>query len=226
MKIISCSGIVIDKTSVGESDQLITLFSDSLGKTTLLLKGIRKSRKREQIAVDTLSFSKFILIKKEEYYNVSKFELIEEFGQIKSDLAKISLALYLLKILNLCFLEGEIDRKIYKLIIKTLKFIEESQEYWKQYLCVSYFIFMILYTHGLVNIEKMEFLEKLEYNVGIEKELLLNTLSNKMAENLKKLASLENEEAEKEAFNQIIILEKLLNKELEIGLNIRKYFLG
>ena len=37
---------------------------------------------------------------------------------------------------------------------------------------------------------------------------------------------LENEKAEKEAFNQIIIFEKLLNRELEIGLNIRKYFLG
>lgn len=226
MKIISCNGIVLDKHFIGESDQWITLFSDSLGKIKLLLKGIRKSKKREQIAVDTLNLSKFIIVKKEDHYTVSKFELMENFENVKSDLIKISLAVYLLKILNLTLLEGESDRKIFKLSIKTLKFIEESQEYWKQYLCVSYFMFAILRSQGLLNLEKMEFLENIEYNEGIERELLLNTLSDRMKANIEKMGSLEKIEAERESFNLILLMEKLLNGKLEINLNFKKYFLG
>ena len=46
MRTYTVEGIVIKRQNIGEADKLITLFTETLGKITLLARGIRKSSSR------------------------------------------------------------------------------------------------------------------------------------------------------------------------------------
>lgn len=61
---ITDEGIVINKTDFGEADRYVTVFTKNFGKIIFFIKGIRKSKKREVSAVDTLTYSSFTFIKK------------------------------------------------------------------------------------------------------------------------------------------------------------------
>ncbi|MGL5663321.1 MAG: DNA repair protein RecO, partial [Cetobacterium sp.] len=64
MKFIKTKGLIIKKVDFGEGDRIITVFSENFGKIDLLVKGIRKSKKRDQSSVDLLTLSNFTFYKK------------------------------------------------------------------------------------------------------------------------------------------------------------------
>lgn len=226
MKIVSSEGIILDKYNINEADLMITIFSESFGKIKTLLKGVRKSKKREQAALDILVKSKFILIKKDEYYTVSKFELLDNYEKIKKNLSKIYLSLYILETINRSILEGESSRKIYKLVIKTFEYLEEEEIFWKKILCVSYFIFKIVEYIGLLDSDSKKFSQDPKEKTSLGQEMTNNIFSNKMRENIKLLEEVTIEIAEKEALHLIFDIEKYINEQSEIGLNLKKYLLG
>lgn len=226
MKIVNSEGIIIDRYNINEADLGVTIFSESFGKIKTVLKGVRKSKKREQAALDIMVKSKFILIKKEEYYTVSKFELLDNFEEIKKDLHKIYVSLYILEVVNRSMLEGENGRKIYRLMVKTLKYLERENTSWKGVLCISYFLFKMVEHMGLLDLNGKKFSQNLEEKTPVGQKLINNIFSDKMRENIGFLEGLDEGEAEKEVFQLIYDIEKYMNEQTDIGLNLKKYLLG
>lgn len=226
MKIVSSECIILDRNNINEADLIITIFSESFGKIKTLLKGVRKSKKREQAALDILVKSKFILIKKDEYYTVSKFELLDNYEKIKKNLDKIYLSMYTLEIINKSILEGENNRKIYKLAIKVFEYIEKEEVFWKNSLCVSYFLFKTIENMGLLDFDAKKFSQLPQEKTSIGQNLINNSFSDKMRDNIKLLEKLDQDSAEKEVFYFIYDMEKYINEQVDIGLNLKKYLLG
>lgn len=226
MKIVSSECIIIDRYSINEADLMITIFSESFGKIKTLLKGVRKSKKREQAALDTLVKSRFILVKKDEYFTVSKFELIENYEEIKRNLDKIYLSLYVLEIINRSILEGESNRKIYKLSIKTFEYLEKERVLWKCNLCVAYFLFKVIENMGLLDFEEKRFSQNPQEKTSVGQNLINNSFSDKMRDNIKLLEDLDEDLAKKEVLEFIWDMEKYINEQVDLGLNLKKYLLG
>ncbi|MGL5099242.1 MAG: DNA repair protein RecO, partial [Fusobacteriaceae bacterium] len=185
-----------------------------------------KSKKREQAALDILAKSKFILIKKEEYYTVSKFELLDDFEGIKKNLYKIYMSLYVMEVINKSILEGESGRKIYRLTVKTLEYLEKENTSWKGTLCISYFLFKIIQHMGLLDFDGGKFSQNKAEKTSAGQELINNMFSHKMKENINFLEKLDVVEAEKEVFQLIYDIENYVNEQADIGLNLKKYLLG
>ena len=61
-------GIVISKKDIEEADRYITIFMEDYGKVSTVIKGIRKSKKRDKTAVDILSLTDFQFYKKNDSY--------------------------------------------------------------------------------------------------------------------------------------------------------------
>ena len=57
IKFINDNGIVINKRDFGEADRYVSVFTENFGKLVFLLKGIRKSKKRELSSVDILTLN-------------------------------------------------------------------------------------------------------------------------------------------------------------------------
>lgn len=226
MKIVSTEAIIIDRYNMNEADLMITIFSESFGKIKLFLKGIRKSKKREQAALDILVKSKFILIKKDEFYTVSKFEMLDNYEGIKKDISKIYLSMYILEIINKTILEGEKDRKIYRLAVKILEYLEKEDIFWKKILCISYFLLKITEYMGLLDLNNKKFAQSPEEKSFLGQKILNNTFHHMMRENIKLLEENGLEKAEIESLELVYDIEKYLDEQLEIKLNLKKYLLG
>ena len=89
-------GIVISKRDIEEADRYITIFMEDYGKVSTVIKGIRKSKKRDKTAVDILSLTDFQFYKKNDSLIISNFSTIKDYIGIKSDIDKINIAFYIL----------------------------------------------------------------------------------------------------------------------------------
>ena len=129
IKFINDNGIVINKRDFGEADRYVSVFTENFGKLVFLLKGIRKSKKRELSSVDILTLSKFTFYRKGENYTVSSFNEVDSYLEIKSDLDNLGIALYILAILNEILVENNRKKSLYNITIKTLNYLKESEKY-------------------------------------------------------------------------------------------------
>lgn len=218
MKIITCEGLVVNRSNFGEADVYITIWSDILGKITFPVLGIRKTKKREALALDFLVCSKFTLLKKKDKYSISDFETIDSFEGIKKNIDKISISLYILSILNVLIGEKDEKKEIYGLTMKTLKYMEKEVSYTKILFCLSFYMFKIIKNEGILesDLKKWDFKDK-----EIEEKNIINKIING---EIRKLIELNYEDILIEKV--ILKFEEYLNFHGELNLNFKKYLLG
>lgn len=217
MKIYNCEGIVINKSEYGEGDLYLTVFSDFLGKVNLFVKGVRKSRNREQSAVDTLNLSKFILVKKGEHYSVSSFETLNNYSRLKKDLGTIYMALYIFSLLNSSLAEREKREDIYHLTKKTLDFFDSEESEDKKKLCLIYFLHKWIEKEGILS-------DNLDEWKKIQKNLKNSILEGFLKKQYKEI--IEQKYDENFLIQTLFLYEKYINLHGEIKLNLKKYLLG
>ena len=121
-------GIVISKKEIEEADRYITVFMEDYGKISTLVRGIRKSKKRDKTAADVLSLTDFSFYRKGETIILSDFNGIESYQGIKSDLEKLNIALYLFSVLNQILVENDRNRKLYNILLKTLEYLDKTED--------------------------------------------------------------------------------------------------
>lgn len=149
IKFITENGIVINKRDFGEADRYITVFTENFGKIVFLLKGIRKSKKRELSSVDTLSLSKFTFYKKGESYVISNFSGIDSYIEIKSNLENLGIVLYFLALLNDILVENNRKKSLYNITIKTLDYLKNSDDIRQNYILIGYYLYYLIKDEGL-----------------------------------------------------------------------------
>jgi len=167
-------GIVINKREYGEADRLITIFTKEHGKLVTIMKGIRKSKKREVAATDIAVMSDIIFYERKEKLYISSIESKKVFLNISSDIFKISLLFYIFKALDIFIQEKQKNDRIYNMIIKFVEFLEREKDKEKMVISVLYIIFKILKIEGFIyeisgignqlNMENFEFTE--EYSIN------------------------------------------------------------
>ncbi|MBP6063644.1 MAG: DNA repair protein RecO [Fusobacteriaceae bacterium] len=217
MNRLECQGIVIYKEDYSEADARIVVFTDSVGIMNLYIKGIRKTKKRDIAAVDILSYSKFSLIRKNDMYNLSDFELINDFTEIKKDLEKLSLVFYVLDVVKKIFLEEEPRKAEFNLLKNVLNYIETENKKENQLLVIAFFLFKIIKSEGIYFSDFKEFfIGKKESDFIKETAILKKIMKNEV-----KKIEVEKLE-EKTIFNLILLLEDYINRQLEVSLNLRK----
>ena len=183
----------------------------------LYIKGIRKTKKRDIAAVDILSYSKFSLIRKNDMYNLSDFELINDFTEIKKDLEKLSLVFYVLDVVKKIFLEEEPRKAEFNLLKNVLNYIETENKKENQLLVIAFFLFKIIKSEGIYFSDFKEFfIGKKESDFIKETAILKKIMKNEV-----KKIEVEKLE-EKTIFNLILLLEDYINRQLEVSLNLRK----
>ena len=229
MELISIEALVIGKEDLGESDRLITLFDKDRGKIKVLIKGIRKSKNREIYATDPLVLGEYKLRKKGENYINSSFSLKNPYLKIKGNFFRLELALYLISLVEKISFENISCHKLYKIVIKALDYMERATNKNEILIMYSFFIYKIIEYEGL----KPKFYGKkyLNYAEGTIDDsgvgLKLEELQYKYIEYLNFVdidAINKLKFNDKDVFGVISILEKYMNHNLQLELNIIRYF--
>ena len=222
-------GIIIAKKDIEEADRYITIFMEDYGKVSTVIKGIRKSKKRDKTAVDTLSLTDFQFYKKNDSLIISNFSTIKDYIGIKSDIDKINIAFYIFSILNQILVENGRNRKIYEILEKTLDYLNSSNDERKNYLLILYFLYIIIKEEGIfvedgTNIEGLQIEVQAKRKVEIDKNVK-KILKYLFEDNLKVVI---NDEKYKIDYvkKAILVLENYINFNLDININAQKILWG
>ncbi|PID66802.1 MAG: DNA repair protein RecO [Fusobacteriales bacterium] len=224
MIFLKSNGIVVFKKDIEEADRYISIFLEDFGRVSSVIKGIRKSKRRDKVAVDLLALSEFTFYKKNDNIIVSSFNCIEDYSNIKKDFNKLNKALYLISILNQVLFENTKNRKIYDLTVKSLNFLNKSIDEKKDICLILYFLYEILKEEGIISSDKNNFdIEKNEIFLTGKKYHILDKeiLEKLFMGEIKFIVSSEKFKI-KDIFRVIIILEDYINDTLGTYINAKK----
>lgn len=221
-------GIIIAKKDIEESDRYITIFMEDYGKVSTVIKGIRKSKKRDKTAVDILSLTDFQFYRKNDSLIISNFSTVKDYMGIKSDIDKINIAFYIFFTLNQILVENGRNRKLYEILEKTLDYLDKSNDMRKNYLLILFFLNTLIKEEGISidngNVE--EFQTEIQSQRKVE-------MDNNVKEILKYLFQEDlrviiNDEKYKIDYirKAILILENYINFNLDININAQKILWG
>lgn len=127
LSLINVQGVVLKSINLGETDKIITVFTDKLGKIDVVAHGTRKPK--SPLASSTLPFcySKFSLYKGKNLYTLSQSQIIESFQKIIMDLDKLSIGSYFVEMVDLLNEKEAKNVYILGLLLKSLYLISESE---------------------------------------------------------------------------------------------------
>lgn len=233
IKFINDNALVINKREFGEADRSITVFTENFGKQTFLLKGVRKSKKREISSIDILALTKFSFYKKGENYTVSTFNGIDDYLEIKSDLDRLEIALYFIALLNSILMENSRKKSLYQMVIKSLNFLKTSVDIRRNYILIGYFLYYIIKDEGLkIDIGKGENFSFERSSFIVENERYTYKISDKEKRIVEKFVSgrvkeiIAGEEELDEIKGVVSLFEKYVNFHLGIDIKLKNYVIG
>ena len=214
-------GIIIAKKDIEEADRYITIFMEDYGKVSTVIKGIRKSKKRDKTAVDILSLTDFQFYKKNENLVISSFSTVKDYIGIKSDIDKINIAFYIFSVLNQILVENGRNRKIYEVLERTLDYLNTSNDERKNYLLILFFLNTVIKEEG-ISIENNTDIEEIQTGIGNDTKKILQYL---FEDNLKVVI---NDEKYKIDYvkKAILVLENYINFNLDTNINAQKILWG
>ena len=222
-------GIIIAKKDIEEADRYITLFMEDYGKVSTVIKGIRKSKKRDKTAVDILSLTDFQFYKKNDSLVISNFSTVKDYIGIKSDIDKINIAFYIFSILNQILVENGRNRKIYEVLEKTLDYLNISSDERKNYLLILFFLNTIIKEEG-ISIENSNNIEEFQVDLQNQRRVEIEAnvkeiLQYLFQDNLKVVI---NDEKYKIDYvrKAILVLENYINFHLDTNINAQKILWG
>ena len=222
-------GIIIAKKDIEEADRYITIFMEDYGKVSTVIKGIRKSKKRDKTAVDILSLTDFQFYKKNDSLIISNFSTIKDYIGIKSNIDKINMVFYIFSILNQILVENGRNRKIYEILEKTLDYLNVSNDDRKNHLLILYFLHIIIKEEG-ISIENNNDMEELQVEVQIQRKVEIDDNVKKILQYLfeDNLKVVINDEKYKIDYikKAILVLENYINYNLDININAKKILWG
>lgn len=221
-------GIIIAKKDIEESDRYITIFMEDYGKVSTVIKGIRKSKKRDKTAVDILSLTDFQFYRKNDSLIISNFSTVKDYTGIKSDIDKINIAFYIFFTLNQILVENGRNRKLYEILEKTLDYLDKSNDMRKNYLLILFFLNTLIKEEGISidngNVEEFQTEIQSQRKVEIDNNVK-EILKYLFQEDLRVII---NDEKYKIDYirKAILILENYINFNLDININAQKILWG
>lgn len=116
----SSPGIILKRKDYGEADRILTVYSKFYGKITLMAKGVRKPSSKKRGALEVFSFFKFSAVTGNAWDIMTEAELLDSFGNIRTDLRKASVAYFLLETIDKLAHGEEENQKLFDILVNFL----------------------------------------------------------------------------------------------------------
>lgn len=153
--IIKTEAVVLSKLNYGDTSSIVSIYTESDGKISAIVKGVRSPKSKFGKIIDPLNHLQIIFYKKNtrEIQILSDANLISHFVNIKEDLDATKYSFAIIELIKNLTAEHEANPKLFKGIIKILNMINDKKEP-PSYLFGRFFVF---------------FLSELGYDLAIDK---------------------------------------------------------
>lgn len=120
MALTKVQGIVLKSINLGESDKIITVYTDSLGKIDIVVHGARKPKSKFMASTQPFCYSEYVIFKGKNLYTLSDSSISESFQMILQDLDKLAYGSYFLELVDSLNERENKNVSILALLLKTL----------------------------------------------------------------------------------------------------------
>ena len=129
-EIIKTEAVVLSKMDYRDSSNIALLFTEDLGKVSVIVKGARSDKSKYGRIVDPLNYLSIVIYKKEsrEIQLLSEADVVEHFPEIKNDLKKMGFAYGVLELVKNLLAEHEINKKLFRGVVKILQRLARGEE--------------------------------------------------------------------------------------------------
>ena len=122
----SSEGIVLARRNFGEADRILSIYTKTLGRISLLAKGIRRPKSKKRGHVEIFSLVKFQAISGHGIDLMTEVDIINDFSETRKSLAKISLAYYFMEVVGKITHEGEPNIDLFNLLLDFLSILSKT----------------------------------------------------------------------------------------------------
>lgn len=149
MSLIRTEGIVLKTFKYSDSSKIVTIFSKETGKFNAIVKGTRSLKSKTSGIFDLMNKIDVHFNKKEtrDLQVISQAEIIDTYGNLKSDFDCISTAYRIIEILNLSLTEYYVNQNLYNFTNVLLHQLNKTQNPNRS--CLLYFQIGFLEKMGL-----------------------------------------------------------------------------
>ncbi|MGL5245112.1 MAG: DNA repair protein RecO, partial [Sarcina sp.] len=114
------SGVIIKAQEYRENDKLLWIFTEKLGKITVIAKGARKSKNKLFSLALPLCYGEYLVFKGKNLYTLSEGKIKSSFQGLLNHLEKLTYSTYLCELIDISMEDGEINNYLYKEFITCL----------------------------------------------------------------------------------------------------------
>lgn len=115
----TCQAIVLKRSSVGETDRILTLLSQEYGKLTVVAKGVRRLSSSRSAVIEPGNFIRAYCINTKSLPLLTQTSLVSDTAGARESLVQMKQLHQLLEILDKLFVEIELDLETFNLILET-----------------------------------------------------------------------------------------------------------
>lgn len=123
---IKTEGIILKRRNLGEADRIITVFTQNLGKITVLAKGVRRITSRRAGNVELLNRVSMYLHQVKSFLILTEAISLNTFQKIKGELMLSTYAYHLIELVDKLTAENQENRIIYENLVEVLKRLEQQ----------------------------------------------------------------------------------------------------
>jgi len=129
MPLKKTEAIVLKSQRQGETSKILTLYTRTFGKLTVIAKGARSMRSKFGGSLELLNYISIVFYEKEtrEIQLLSQADIIEFFAGIKQSVEKTALAMAVCELVNNLEIGIEPNPNLFKLHLEALRAIDKSE---------------------------------------------------------------------------------------------------
>ncbi len=113
-------GVVLRRRDLGEADRILVVFTDRVGKVSVVGKGVRRTKSRLSGHLEPFCRTSLLIAKGRNLDIVTQASLIEPYKELRQNDTSIAYAGYFADLLDQFSVEGQENHRAYELLIESL----------------------------------------------------------------------------------------------------------
>lgn len=124
---IECQGVVLNALPYGESDRIIRIYTERMGKISVLVKGAKSRRSRYLALSEVFTFGVFRISRGKSFYYLNGGKILQPNLALRERYDRLIFASAIVEVVDKSSFEGEGTAKIFSLIRKALDQMAKSE---------------------------------------------------------------------------------------------------
>ena len=126
MRSYKVDGIILKRTNVGETDRILTIYTEKHGKIRAIAKGVRRITSRKGGSLELFNLVSLFISSGKNLDIITETSVVNSFSGWRKDLRSVGVAYYLCELIDKLTPDGQNNRQVFELLKESLDSIDKG----------------------------------------------------------------------------------------------------